>query len=533
MNRGERVFTNALALYLRMVVSVVPILLASRFILAALGVDDYGVYGVVAGIMGFMFFLNSAMASGSQRHLAYELGRGDRRQIGRVFSACLGIHLGIAALLVVLGETLGLWFLGHVLQIPEGRRQAAGWVYQFTILSVVANVLQAPFQAMLTAHEALVTISVLGIIQAMLTFSLALALTHLPGDHLTVYAFSVCAITLLVVVAQVLAALVRYPETRLGLRVAPDWCVVKEIISFSSWNLFGALAVVARFQGLAFLFNVFFGTAVNAAYNIAVQVAAATSQFTMALLQAVAPQVTKSEGAGDRERVLSLGLLTNKYAFLMDCAWLIPIYAELPTVLQMWLKNVPPYTTEFCRMALLTLALDRMSSGFMTTVWAIGKIALYQAVLGVTMISILPAGWVAFKIGCAPITILRMLLATFVVATLLRVWFVHRLTGMPYSRWFRAVILRLAGAMLPPTALAVGVCSVMPSGLWRLLVLVLVTLPALAAATFFLGMDAGEEAKWLTLAKSLASKWAMGSVITGALRRIEARCLRPDRKEDA
>jgi O-antigen/teichoic acid export membrane protein len=519
MNRSERVIINTLSLYLRMVVSAALLLLAARYVLAALGISDYGLYAVVGGIMGFMGFLNSAMASGSQRHLAFELGRGDTRQVGRVFSACLGIHLGVAALLVVLGETLGLWFLGNVLHIPESRRVSVAWVYQLTIVSVVANVLMVPFQAILTAHEALLTVSLLGIIQTLLFFFASVAIARLPGDHLITYALLVCAIALLAAAAQAVAALVRYPETRLGFRTLPNRRTIWEIVSFSSWNLFGALSVVARLQGIAFLLNVFFGAAVNAAYSVASQVGSQTSQVSQAMLQAVGPQVVRSEGAGDRDRVLSLALLTNKYAFLVDCFWLIPLYAELPTVLHLWLKTVPPYTAGFCRMVLLLLALEKLSAGFNTTVSAIGRIALYQAVIGMTFLSVLPMGWVAFKMGCSPLAVLQIALVIYTAAMLLRVWFVRRLTGMPFSRWVRAVLLPVAFAVLPGIAVAGILCALVHCGLLRLFLLLLTACPAVALGTLFLGMDSGERSRWFSLGRALLKKvgvTAGGAVSTQA-----------------
>ena len=504
MNRGERVFTNTVALYVRMVVAIVPALLASRFLLGALGVSDYGLFGVVAGVMGFMGFLNSAMANGSQRHLAFELGRGDTQQVARVFSACLGIHLGMAVLLALLGETVGLWFLTHVLNIPELRRSAAGWVYQLTIVTVLANVLLVPFQAILTAHEALVVVSILGIIQSLLGLAVAAALIHLPGDHLIVYAVLGGVVTILVVLAQVLVVLVRYPEARLGLRAMPSRRLVWDIVSFSGWNLFGALASVGRLQGIAFLLNIFFGTAVNAAYQVGSQ----ASQLSQAMLQALGPSIVKSEGAGERDRVLTLGLLANKYAFLLDSLWLVPVYAEMPALLHLWLRNVPPYTTEFCRMVLLLLALEKLSAGFINVVTAIGKIALYQSVMGITFTLILPAGWLAFRMGGAPVSIFIIALFFYLGALLLRVWFVRRLTGLSFSRWVRAVLLPAGAAVLPAVIIAGVLCSAMPPTWLRVCVVTLAASSAAGLGIFFIGMDLGERGRWVALARGFRAKWA-------------------------
>ncbi len=272
VTNSQRIIFNTAALYGKMAVTTVFVLFSSRLVLAALGVVDFGLYSVIAGIMAFMAFLNLAMATSSQRHLTYALGQRDFVQLNRIFNTCIGLHLALTLLLVLLGETIGVWFLHHVLNIPGSRRIAAYWIYQFTVISTASYVIAVPYQALLTAHEALVAVAVFGVIQSFLTLLLALFIGTVHGDRLIVFVLISSAIAVLITLAQMALCRIRYAESRMntGCMLERRW--ISELLGFSGWSLFGSLANVARFQGLAFLLNVYFGPTVNAAYGIANQV---------------------------------------------------------------------------------------------------------------------------------------------------------------------------------------------------------------------------------------------------------------------
>lgn len=492
MTNTHRVFLNTMALYTRVAVTTVLVLFTSRFVLAALGVVDFGLYSVVAGIMGFMGFLNSAMATSSQRHLTHELGRGDLAEVNRIFNTCFFLHAILAVLLVVLGETVGLWFLNHVLNIPEARRAAAFWVYQFTVLSTVCFVIAIPYQALLTAHEALVAVSIIGIAQSILNFLLALFILHAPGDRLVAYVLVSSIIAILVTVAQSALCRLRYRESRLDSRLLSSPHRTRELLGFSGWSLFGSLSVVGRLQGVAFLLNVYFGPVVNAAYGIANQVSSMMSQLAQAMQQAVSPRLVKQEGAGNRERMLELSLLSSKYGFFLACFWTIPLYTEIPTVLALWLKNPPDHSILFCRVVLLMFACDQLSAGFATVVLAIGKMARYQVVVGSIHLCTLPLAYAFLKLGYDQDSVLFCSLATVIVATAARGLVLRTLADLPYRIWLSKVVLRGIGGVLPAVAYSFLLARAVPPGFGRLLGLSVTAGLLTVAGAFYLGMSQAE-----------------------------------------
>jgi O-antigen/teichoic acid export membrane protein len=491
MTNTQRVIFNTAALYVRMGITTVLSLFASRFVLAALGVVDYGLYSVIAGIMGFMGFLNGAMATSSQRQLTCELGRGDLVQVNRVFNTCLFLHAFLAVLLVILGETVGLWFLNHVLNIPDARREAAFMVYQFTILSAASYVILVPYQALMTAHEALALASLVAIIQSVLSFLLALFICHASGDRLILYMGISCAIVVLITAAQAVLCRAFFSESRLN-KNGIDRRLVPEILSISGWSLFGAFSAVGRFQGIAFVLNVFFGPAVNAAYGIANQVNAAVSQFSQTMMGAVTPRLMKHEGAGNRGRMLELSLLSCKYVFFLASLAIIPLFAELPMVLTLWLKHPPEHALWFCRIALLVFLADQLSLGLANVVLATGRMAYYQIIIGMIHIATLPLAYLLLKLGLPAETALLCSLFTMLVAVFSRGLVVQKIVYLPYRRWLQVVVIRGAAAILPAVAVACGVLLFIPPSLVRFLVLTPLLGFATLAGIYFIGMTREE-----------------------------------------
>lgn len=492
MSNARRVIFNTVALYVKVALTTVLGLFAIRFVLAALGMVDFGLYSVIAGIMGFVAFLNSAMATSSQRHLTHELGRGDPVQLNRIFRACFFLHAALALLLVVLGETVGVWFLNHVLNIPDARREAAFWIYQFTVLGTACYVIAVPYQALLTAHEALAAVSVIGIIQSFLNFLLALFIAHAPGDRLVTYVFISSIIAILMTLAQMALCRIRYAEARISTENRLNRRLAGELLGFSGWSLFGSLSVVGRLQGVAFLLNIFFGPVMNAAYGIANQVSSMMSQLTQAMQQAVSPRLVKQEGAGNRKRMLELSLLTSKYGFILACFWMIPLFVEIQTVLTLWLKNPPEDSAVFCRIILLMFVCDQLSIGYPTAVLAIGKIARYQIIIGSIHLFTLPLAYAFLKLGFNQNSVLLCSLFTMVVASAARGLVVQRIADFPYAIWVNKVVVRGIVGILPAAVYASLFAIVVPPSLGRMLALSITTGFVAIVGAFYLGMSSVE-----------------------------------------
>ncbi len=510
MTNAQRVIFNTAALYAKVALTTVLGLFTSRFVLAALGVVDFGLYSVIAGIMGFMAFLNSAMATSSQRHLTHELGRGDLIQLNRIFRTCFFLHASLAAVLVILGETVGLWFLSHGLNIPEARREASFWIYQFTVLATACYVIAVPYQALLTAHEALAAVSVIGVLQSLLSFLLALLIVHAPGDHLIVYVFISSIITMVMTLAQMALCRARYAEARIRTENGLDPRLTREILGFSGWSLFGSLSAVGRLQGVAFLLNIFFGPAVNAAYGIANQVGSMMTQLTQAMQQAVSPRLVKQEGAGNRKRMLELSLLSSKYGFFIALFWIIPLFVEIDTVLRLWLKNPPEHSAAFCRIILLIFLSDQLSSGFSTVVVAIGNMARYQTVIGGIHLATLPIAYAFLKMGFTQNWVLLWSLFTMMVASGARGLVVQQLADFPYAAWLNKVVVPGVAGVLPAVLYASLLAKALPPSLDRLLMLSVSTGLVTVIGALCVGMTREERIYLRDLARAIRSRVMSG-----------------------
>lgn len=489
---SRRILVNMIALYARIGVLTVTGLIGCRWVLGCLGPVDYGLLSLIAGVMGFLGFITSAMSAGIQRHLAFELGRGDMLRVKQVFSTALVLHLGMAALLVLLGETVGLWFLQTVLKVPPERHDAAFWVFQFTVFCTALDVGGVPFQAVLMAREEMVFVAIMGILQGLLILTLALLLGKVPGDHLIVYSGATAAILLAIAVGNIGYCYRRFPESRPSLGGIWQRALAGELASFAGWNLFGALGACGRTHGIAFVLNVFFGPAMNAAYGLANQVAGYLGQITQVFIQATIPRIVKHEGEGQRERMVGLALRTSKYAFLLTTMWLIPVLCELNFIFSLWLRKVPAHAVSFCTLVCCFYALDKLSIGLMSAVQAVGRIAAYQMTLGTLYILALPAAYLALRLGGSPESALWAAVATAAMVAFGRTWFARYLTGMPIMRWVTDVLVPCVLTILPGTALCLFLIWTFPATWWRLALVLSLGVGTMLGSMLVFGLDATE-----------------------------------------
>lgn len=489
--------TNASFLYFRVVVNTILVLLGTRYVLAALGVIDFGIYAVVGGVMLFLGFLTSAMSVSSERHLAHELGRGDYQKLNLMFNCSFGLHLALALLTLILAESIGLWFLVDVMNIPADRESAAFWVYQFTVIATFCSVVSIPFQALFSAHEDLIYVAIIGIVQSIMNFLLALWIVEYDGDRLIVYSGLASTIIIAVILFQVTLSRSRYIESQIDFHKFYDASLTREMASFAGWNLIGSFAVVTRFQGLAFLMNIYFGAAVNASLAIANQVYSSVGQMTQSVLQAVSPNLTKHEGAGNREHAVKLALLTCKYSFILACFWALPLLFEMEYVLRIWLDMPPSDAVYFCQIVVLSYMANQLSNGLTMAVQAIGKIAFFQSLGSFIHISTLPLAWGGIILGGDESIVMVVALVTMVLNALLRAYLLGRITEFSYFRWLRDVVLRGVLVVFPAISILVIGEFYFQGGLDRLIMLSMISSVSIIVAMYFVGMD-GLERQWLS-----------------------------------
>ena len=303
----------------------------SRIVLQVLGETDYGVYNVVGGIVTMMAFLNGALGASTSRFLTFHLGRGDQEALKKTFAATLNLHLLIALLVIILGETIGLWFFYEKLNIPDDRMVAAFWVYQFSIITTCINFTQVPFNASIISHENMSIYAYVGLYEALSRFGIAYLIYLSPIDKLIFYALIYMLNTVLVQLFYRLYTKRLYSECRF--QFVREKSLYRQLLTYGGWDLFGGMASVAQGQGINIVLNLFFGPSVNAARAIAVQIQTGVTAFVQNITVAFRPQVIKSYACGDTARMYSLTFKAAKYSYALMLALSIPICFEMPFIL--------------------------------------------------------------------------------------------------------------------------------------------------------------------------------------------------------
>ena len=448
MSNNKRIAKNTIFLYIRMLVLMVVSLYTSRVVLAALGVEDYGIYNVVGGIVVLFTFINNAMITSTQRYLNYELGRNDLLQAKKVFSISLNIHILISLIVVLLAETVGLWLLNTTIQYPESREFAVQVTYQLSILTTCIKIIRAPYNATIIAYERMSFYAYLSIFEAVLQLGIVFMLMAYSADRLILYSILLCIVAIIV-------NLCYYAYCRKKFEICQytlyrDKSLYRQLLSFSGWSLFGGVANMGASQGLNMILNVFFGVTVNATMGIATQVNSAVASFVHSFQTAFNPQIVKSYATGDHGYFIKLILSTSKYSYLLLFILALPIYICCPDVLCVWLTEVPDFAVSFCRLMLIFALLDALQGPLWYSVQATGKIKTYQILMSFMILSNLPIAYVCLKLGYSPNSVLVVRCIINLATLFVRMWYLNRLYKFPVMEFVNGVILRI----VPITAIA-------------------------------------------------------------------------------
>lgn len=485
---NRRIAKNTALLYVRMLVMMGVTLFTSRVVLQALGVEDFGIYNIVGGVVVLFSFVNNAMLLSTQRFLNYELGRGDAAEAGKVFSASLTIHLAIAAAFLLLAETVGLWFLYTYINLPAGRWEAALWVYQLSVLATVISVARAPYNAAIIAYERMSFFAYVSVVEGLLKLGIVY-MVYLFADRLVAYAALMAAVVLAVTLFYRLFCLRHFPICRY--RYEYDRRRYRAIAGFSGWSVFGSAANVGASQGLNVILNMFFGVAVNAAMGIANQVNAAVYQFVGNFQTAFNPQIVKLYAAGESGSFINLILNTSRYSFLLLFVIALPVYVCCPELLRLWLGTVPEYAVPFCRLMLAFSLIDAWQGPLWVSAQATGKIRNYQLLMSFMILLNLPVTYLLLVFFRHPELALAVRVAVNAATALVRVIYLHRLYRFPIRRYLREVVavsLAVAALSLPLPLLVSGRAAGIPG----LSLSVAMSLACALAATALVGVTGNE-----------------------------------------
>ncbi|WP_347988539.1 hypothetical protein [Methylomonas sp. AM2-LC] len=399
MDASKRVAKNTGILYIRMIITVFISLYATRLTLAALGTEDFGLFGIVGGAIAMLGFLNSSMAAASQRFMSFAQGAGDTLKIKRIFNMSMLLHIITAFFVLLLLQIAGHYFFNGILNIAEQRMAAANLIYQFLVISTVLSILSVPYEAIITAHENMFFYALLAIIESLLKLAIAIFITKSHFDHLVCYGFLMASLSILLLIFRLIYCHWHYSECTLNLRKYFDKQLLTQMTGFSAWSFLGSASTMISNYGQGIIINIFFGTAINAAQSIANQISGQLGVLSVNMLKALNPLIDKSAGAGDRNLMLKATLMGSKVSFFLVMALYIPAIIEMPFLLQTWLKNVPDFAVIFCRLLLIRNLIEHFFYPLVSAISAVGNIKSYQTVSSLITLFPLPISYFLFQAG--------------------------------------------------------------------------------------------------------------------------------------
>lgn len=498
-SNNKRIARNTLILYLRMVFLMLISLFTSRLVLQILGVENFGIYNAVGGIVSMFTLLSGSLTNSVMRFLTIELGRKDSVRLEKVFSTSVNVMLILGGAIVLLGETIGLWFLNAKMNIPDGRMVAANWVYQCSLFTFVINLLSIPYNASIISHERMGVFAYISILEAALKILLVCLLYFINADKLILYAI------LMFTVAGIIRLVYGYYCKRnfheCTYRRIHDRGLIKSMTSFAGWNFFGQGANVICGQGINILMNIFYGVSVNAARGVAQQVKGIVYHFVSNFTVALNPQITKSYAAGDLGYMHSLIYRGAKFSYFLMLFLIIPLCYEAESVLSLWLGTVPDYAVLFVRLTLIETTINVVNETIVKGLHATGNIKKYMLIVGFVELSIFPFTYIAFKAGSPVEVAYAISITIYIILMFLRVLLIKNRISMTYREYFKEVFFRIFVVTIASLIAPSLIYAKIEPSLLRLIVLVIVATICTGLAVLLLGLTGNERTKIIAVVK--------------------------------
>lgn len=491
---NKRIAKNTAFLYIRMLIVLALSLYTTRVVLATLGIIDYGIYNVVCGFVSMFAFLNNSLANGTQRFYNYKIGEGKRHEIPSVFSSSLFIQIVLAIIILVFLETVGLWYIKNEMIIPAERLTASLWVFHCSVASLIFVILQVPYSAAILAFEKMDYYAIVSIIDALLKLGIVLIMPYINTDYLVLYGILMLIISIIDFLLYSLYCKKRFGTDITFVSITKEKPLLKDMTSFSGWNIFGTFAYMIKDQGLNVLLNGFFGPVINAARGVAMQINSALQGFSTNIVAAIRPQLVQSFSAGNVKRVENMMFSMSRLIFLMLFILSLPIMIELPYILRLWLSdNIPEYTVIFSDLIIVNMIISSMNTPLSQVVHATGKMKRYQVGTSLIICSILPVSYFFLKIGYSPVStfivsIVISIINQFVCLFLLRSIF-------PYSirLYCRNVIVPCLLLIIITPILPYLIHCFLPEGLLRLLCVIFISVVLTSILAYFVVLNQDEK----------------------------------------
>lgn len=432
-NNSSRIAKNTLFLYFRMACVMLVTLYTSRVVLDNLGINDFGVYQTVGGIVGLLSFINSALSTGTSRFLTYELGTGNIDKLKRTFSTLLIVHIFLAAVLVLIGDPAGTWFIINELTISEKQLEAVLWVYQLSLMTGVMSITQVPYNAVIIAHEQFKIFAYLSVLETFLKLLVAYLIIVIPGDKLVNYAVMICAVQIIVMSVYRWYCVKSYTESKFKSSLF-DKVILRDVLGFSGWSMFAASSIALQNHGTIILLNNFFSPAIVTSRTIAVQVTTAVQRLIQNFQTAANPQIVKRYAAGDFEGSKRLLLKSAKGSYYLMLMMSLPVILLAHPLLQFWLGKVPEYAAEFLQWSMVQCLFCIFDTTFYYALYAKGQLrenALISPIIG---FFIVPIEYMMFNMGYSPMIVAYLMVVVYAILGLIvKPILIHRIVNYSYS----------------------------------------------------------------------------------------------------
>ena len=491
-DNNKRIAKNTLLLYFRMLLTMVVSLYTSRVVLGALGVEDYGIYNVVGGVVAMFSMLSGSLSAAISRFITFELGTGNKEKLSRVFSSSVTIQLGLCAIVLLLAETVGLWFLNSKMVIPESRIYAANWVYQLSLLTFVINLVSIPYNAAIIAHERMSAFAYISIFEAVSKLIVAYCIVISPIDRLILYAIMLATIAIIIRLIYGVYCKKRFEECTYHFIYDHD--LLKQMFGFAGWNFIGASSALLRDQGGNIVINLFCGPAVNAARGIAFQVNTAIHSFVTNFMTALNPQITKSYASGDRQYMMTLLFQGARLSYYILLLLSLPVIVNTHYILQLWLEQVPEHTVLFVQLVLVFGMCESISSPLTTAMLATGKIRNYQLVVGGFQMMNFPVSYILLRLGAIPEMVLIVAIAISQLCLASRLYMLRGLIGLKSRDFIKKVYVNVIVVTILSALVPFMLANVLSDDFLSFIVISMITIVSTLFVELYVGCTQQERA---------------------------------------
>lgn len=501
---NKRIAKNTLLLYMRMLFMMAVSLYTSRVILHILGVEDFGIYNVVGGVVAMFSVISGSLSAAISRFITYELGKGNKDSLVRIFSSSVTIQIGLSLIIFILAELVGVWFLNAKMNIPNGRMYAANWVFQLSILTFVINLVSVPYNAAIVAHEKMSAFAYISILEVIAKLVIVYLLFISPIDKLIFYAVLMAIVAL--VIRFVYGYYCKYHFEECTYHFVFDKDLLKKMFGFAGWNFIGAASSVLRDQGGNIVINLFCGPAVNAARGIAYQVNTAINGFVSNFMIALNPQITKSYASGDKEYMMTLIFQGARLSFYILLLLSLPVIINVHYILTLWLKIVPEHTTQFVQLVLIFAMSESISNPLITAMLATGNIRNYQIVVGGLQMMNLPISYILLRFGCIPEIVLIVAICISQCCLAARLYMLRSMIGLSIRQYlskvyFNVLFVTVLSAIIPSV-----VFYYLNETFFSFILICIVSVISTCIVIYYIGSDKKEKQFILSKVKALRNK---------------------------